>query len=454
MENKDESFKILDITDPMTENQLEEEDSRFDLTVEASFDSDTVVRLLQAARKSPHVNELFLGYIEMDHEIAMALVDLFHEDRIWKRLTLQGCPDNITEVCTTLLVARGNIESMCIYQNDLEYHGFCSLGMILASNPKHLTTLDLDEYLLSEGAAALAEGLKRNQTLKVLDLHDCRFIGEAASLMAEGFRSNFHLQILQLSHCELGDNEVAELLESLKDHPAIEAIFVDCNYCGSKTSQALSSMLTDNRTPKLQKLSVRHQHDARSEFRTPDIQATLDIDTLSSSLSRNSCLQDLCLTQNRLNLQELATLMAGVKESDIRILHMDTCGITDEGVEIIVANLPSRLERLFLTDNLFSNETSEKHLLATIRTNTSLQHLHIGLDHSCRWEVDHYARLNRGGRRALSTSSNVPLGLWAPILARVNAIDWNTLYGPGKGFREDVIFFLLEGCILQERRFA
>jgi hypothetical protein len=144
------------------------------------------------------VNDLFLGYTDIDHITSLLLLELFQEDRKWKRLALRGCASRISETCIVLLVTRGNVESLCLYQNDMDYGLFASLGMILATNPKHLTTLDLEAYLFAEGVEALAQGLSKNITLRHLDLYDCRFGGHAAYILARGLQGTAILNLFSL----------------------------------------------------------------------------------------------------------------------------------------------------------------------------------------------------------------------------------------------------------------
>jgi hypothetical protein len=170
LERQDESFTVLDITDPQEEYQLLDEESRFGPSVEESFDAKSIVELLTSAKKSPHEKDLFLGYTDIYHRTSLLLLELFHEDRKWKRLALQGCVGRISETCVVLLVTLGNVESLCLYHNEMEYGLFASLGIILASNLKYLTTLELEAYLFVEGVETLSQGWSKSITLRHLDL--------------------------------------------------------------------------------------------------------------------------------------------------------------------------------------------------------------------------------------------------------------------------------------------
>jgi hypothetical protein len=109
--------------------------------------------------------------------------------------------------------------------------------------------------------------------------------------------------------------------------------FLDRNHSGPSSSETMSLMLAGNRTPHLLQLSLKLQRDV--EPGTIDLREPLDFDMLTSSLHLNSCLQNLDLSHNRLSLRDVSNLMAGVKEYAIRILHLEVCGISDEGVQNI-----------------------------------------------------------------------------------------------------------------------
>lgn len=167
MIRRDETFTTLDITNPLAEIHLEGEDSRFAHHIHDAFDIETIVDLLTVAtRKDSLVDDLFLGFFQIDHEVSLALVRLFHnESRIWKRLAIQRCPGRVYQACLSLIASKGNIESLCLYHNELGYPGFASLAMILAANPERLVTLDIEEFISPTAAEAFSAGLQMNTRL-------------------------------------------------------------------------------------------------------------------------------------------------------------------------------------------------------------------------------------------------------------------------------------------------
>jgi len=443
MQNQDESFRTLDITNPVAENHLEGESSRFEDDIDESLDNEKVIDLLDTARtKGTLVNDVFLGFFQIDHEVSLALVQLFNDERrCWKRLAIQRCPGRALEACLALVATRGNLESLCLYQNNLGYTGFSCLAMILAANPSKLTILDIEDYISPNAADALAAGIKANKTLLTLDLHDCRFDRDALEYIAHGIRPHPKLYHLQLSSCQLTDMNAAVFVKSLLDHPSVGIIDLGLNYCSVKSMKALATAIRENRIPNLKSLSLIHQCTRLD----PRLAIPLPIGILGGPLGTNHSLKELALSNNYLHPAELDLLMSGAKQSCLERLDLSRCGISDNGLQVILSNLPNSIKRLDITENLFASEESHYALICTVQFHTQLEMLDIDRDLECWQEVCYHARLNRGGTRILS--SQVPLSLWPILLERINNIDWSVYdpVGEGDGFGEDVIFRILQG---------
>lgn len=445
MERADESFRTLDITNPVAENHLEGEESRFSDDIEESLENEMVIQLLETARHAgPLVNDLFLGFFQIDHEISLAIVRLFNDEtRTWKRLAIQRCPGRVLEACLSLVATRGNLESLCLYQNNLGYTGFSSLAMILASNPAKLTTLNVEDYISPNSADALAAGLKANTTLQILDLRDCRFDRDALEYIAIGISQHPSLRDLLLSNCQLTDVNAAFILNTLVDHSSLSQIDMGLNYCCVKSMKALASAIQHDRMPKLKSISIEQQCTRLD----PRLALPLPVGILGGALESSTILKDLSLSNNYLHPAELDLLMLGVKESQLEKLHMARCGISDEELWSLLSKLPDTIKVLDLTENLFASEESNHALLESVEQHQRLEILKIDRDLDCWRHVCYQTRLNRGGRRILTGTNIVPVALWPHILERINQIDWSEYdtFGDRKGFCEDVIFDALKG---------
>jgi hypothetical protein len=443
IERDDPDFTLLDITDPANETRLESLDGRFHHSVSESFDDDTVVMLLEKAKNSSYINEVFLGYVDLGHSVSMALLDLFQDGRTWKRLTIQGCPDQVAEISVALLVSRGNVESLCLYQNDLEYSGFSSLGLILASNPEIFSTLDVEDLFCVDSAKALSAGLKRNTNLKALDLHECRFESGAMDELVLGIRQNNSLCHLDLSSCVLLDDEVACLLRALPEHHPLRELNLDSNFCGSEACDALASLIQSDRAPSLSSISLENQN---TYSRRLDV--CLGIGVLGGVLATNTSLKTLKLSYNRIDDMEFAFFMLGVHESCLENLDLGQCGITDTMATTILSNLPQTLKTLDMSQNDFGNDTTRAVLLETAKAHDRLEVLELdkGVDG---WsEIDYLIRLNAAGRRICSSQKMVPCALWTLILRRIIKKDWKYYDEFGEGFCEDALFYILNTAMV------
>jgi hypothetical protein len=445
MEQGDETFRTLDITNPVAENHLEGEDSRFSDDIDESLENEMIIQLLNTARTSGHlINDLFLGFFQIDHEISLALVQLFQdENRSWKRLAIQRCPGRVLESCLSIVATRDHLESLCLYQNNLGYTGFSCLAMILASNSAKLVTLDLEDYISPNSADALAAGLKVNSTLRTLDLCYCRFDRDALEYITMGISQHSQLRTLLLTNCELTDMNAAFMINALVDHPSLRRIDLGLNYCCVKSMKALASAVRDDRMPKLESISLAHQ----CKRLDPRLAIPLPVGMVGGPLESNTVLKEISFSNNYLHPAELDFLMHGVKESRLEKLHLARCGISDKGLQSLLLKLPNTLRMLDLTENLFANEESNTALLAAVERHEDLENLKIDRDLDCWIQVCYQCRLNRGGRRIFTCQKTVPLSLWPRILERANLTDWST-YDPldeGKGFPEDVIYHVLKG---------
>lgn len=454
LQQQDRSFTVLDITDPAAETRLEGHfQSRFHPSLVETFDRETIVKLLKAAKESPHIDEVFLGYLAMDHRVYVALIDLFKTERQWKRLSVQGCVDHVAEVCVALIATSCHVESLCLYYNELDYSGFSSLAMALALNPSKLVSLEVKDYLSHDAASALSSGLEKNSTLKNLNLSGCRFQDGAISQLVPGLSRNRHLQSIQWQQCHIQDGDVATILSSLRDHPKISGIDLDCNFCHSNSFEVLASMLENNYTVNLTSLSVGHQHflnDNSNSFQ-------LDVSSLAKVMCTNTSLRMLSLSRNIINHDDIVSLMMDVKvSSHLEDLRLKSCNITDESVSYILKNIPTSLKYLNIGDNPFGNETTQALLLDVVKSNQLLERLIIDKQRIGCWrEVDYYIRMNIAGRRILSCSSDddddaVPKSLWSLIFHRINnQLSWEryddttTNDATAIGYAEDAIYFFL-----------
>lgn len=447
MIQRDKNFTLLDITSPPAENHLDGEASRFAHHVYDSFDNETIVSLLQvASQEGCLVQELYLGFLPIDHEVAVALIQLFNDTtRSWNAFTIQRCLGRIWPSILSLIVSRANLRELRLYHNELGYDGFSALAMSLATNPVNLMELDIEEFISPMAAEAFSAGLKMNTTLKTLNLHECRFDLEAIPWIAEGVQGNRSIEVVYLDECQLTDDQCASMLSAILDHESLGRIVLDYNFCSTETLCQCAVMLRDNRLKNLKFLEIGWQE----SLVDPRVSPSLPVGILGGALKSNSMLHFLDLSGNRLDSAELASLMEGVKYSRIEHLGLESCRISDEDLELVLTHLPTSLLHLNLLENLFATDKSNDQLCKTATQHTTLERLEIDNDLDCWSQVCYHTRLNRGGRRLLTCGDTVPSGIWPIVLERVNKINWATYKNKKQaeelGYKEDAIYALLKG---------
>ena len=108
-----------------------------------------------------------------------------------------------------------------------------------------VTNLILDEYS-QDGAAALAEYLKYNKSLKVLNLNRCVIGDDGAAALGECLKCNKTLTWLYLSFIDISGAGAAALGECLKYNTSLTKLNLDGNGIGEDGAAALGECLKFN----------------------------------------------------------------------------------------------------------------------------------------------------------------------------------------------------------------
>jgi hypothetical protein len=157
--------------------------------------------------------------------------------------------------------------------------------------------------------------------------------------------------------------------------------------------------------------------------------------SLLGALEENSTLQSLDLSCNAVGFYSLSRLALALRvNSTLESLRLHSCSITDDGISLFAGHLSGmkRIENLSLNFNSFGI-LGAKALLQGLKGNFSLLSLRIA--NGC-WsvcgsppnytheeypdeysEIGFYLKLNRGGRRLLSSAPFLP-SLWPLVLEK------------------------------------
>ena len=367
---------------------------------EGRFDINTVQHILFQSLKSPDVRSLELTGLHIDQTLASSLLQVLRKRNYWERLTLVGCTGrDLFAVFTGL----SKVHSLYLTGVALDYEAFCTLSLALKHAP-NLTSLSLTWLSLHEGITPLAES----------------------------FACNHSLERLILTGCNVQDDHLAELFSQALT--GMQQLNLEDNHCHAHGSVAISKLL--QRTTSLVDLNLSEQSptdDANYE--------KIDIRPIAQAVRWNQTLRSIDLSYNCLNDTDL-TLLATALIENVMLMQLELGSnlISDIGISSLATSLVRMrgLKRLHLTRNPFS-KTDE--LLNAVKLNLELEELEIDLQMMNFTEIQYYLTLNKGGRRLLKSSTQVPLGLWPLVLERSNDLKWNT----------SVMFYLLQGPVLFER---
>lgn len=294
------------------------------------------------------------------------------------------------------------------------------LDTMLLSATK-LTNLRIQDNFDGRQIEALAEGLKGNTTLQVLDLSRSRI--DSLAILADGLQENQTLKVLKLRSLGLNDETVHVLLDSIKSHPQLEDLDLSFNHCASLDHLA---ELVNDPCCQLAKLSLGYQN----LWQSPRI----DITAFARALRRNKRIKTISLARNKLadsDLLPLATALAC--NSTLEVLDLRENMLSDEGIAMLATTIqhPTGLQTINLAQNPF-HEAGALALLRAVDTNPNLIEVHINENiYKCN-EIRYATALNKAGRCLLFQSP--PLALWPMVLERINRLDLGdkqTCVGPG-----------------------
>jgi hypothetical protein len=484
-------------------------------------DTTTESQLLMSlwnAKQDPDCDSLILNDVEFDVTIVSALIDTLQSKHTWKSIKVHNCVggaivyDVLWAICT-----RPGILSFELDQSisSVGSQAFSSIGYALnySKTLKHLTlrarTID------HEAGTSLARGLARNTDLEHLDLGGSAMIPAAIGPLSFGLRLNRTLHTLKLDGCGLEDSDMAMILRALQDHPQLKVLSITQNQCHDEGMGAIATLLHYN---DLEELDMSYLvRKTKQATPTPEVpvepQAKIDEETVEDETSKNDTenatseqadekddqqnganddadaageetsqtnqeteaqdtTQKVCNTHlkrfamagNFLSDGFLESLL-GIFGSGSALEELNLFGnrITDYGLGLIIHKIPQwkHLRSLWLGQNCFPPWAAER-LLEMLKTNYTILDVNIrSFDDSqmdtIQDQLDHYCRLNQGGRRILaSDKSTIPLSLWSLVMERTQRVfggnaDQNTsATGVVHSHSVDALYCLLRGPAIFE----
>ena len=214
--------------------------------------------------------------------------------------------NNITDRGATtlaeMLKENRMLELLNVSSNSIGDGGATALAEMLKEN-RMLDLLNVSSNSIGDGGAtALAEMLKENRTLRKLNVSDNSIGDGGATALAEMLKENRTLRQLNVSNNSIGDGGATALAEMLKENRTLQQLDVSYNSIGNGGATTLAEMLNENRT--LQQLSVSNNSIGEGG-------AT----ALAEMLKENRTLQELDVSDNSIGIGGAIALAKMLKEN-------------------------------------------------------------------------------------------------------------------------------------------
>jgi Ran GTPase-activating protein (RanGAP) involved in mRNA processing and transport len=328
----------------------------------------------------------------------------------------------------------------------------------------------------------LLQGVQHNTSLQTFHLSCCTIPTQAMPSMAKFLQAATHLETLKLDSCRLQDDQLAEIVQAISNHPNLQRLSLPYNKSRALTYKAISDWLccrTTSTTTSTEQCALKELDCGRQQYCHGE---EAKLEPIIKALQTNRSLTSLNLSYSNIRDDDMATL-ASVLATNPRLEEVYLCGnnLSFQAVTSLVKVFPSclGLKKLWLTGEQQFGTPGAKLVTNALPTNVTLQELLLPQsssetttptilehDHNSQEEMQlqqHYLDLNRGGRH-LFRKKNVPSGLWPHVLQRANRhLELQLKFPtdpPGADAqrqetdarRANIVYSLLRGHILLERQ--
>jgi Leucine Rich repeat len=439
---------------------------------------------LWTARQDPECDSLVLKEVDFNVNIVSAFIETLQSKASWKSIKVHECVggaivyDVLWAICTLPHIQSFELDHSI---SSVGSPAFAAMAYALnySNSLKSLTvrarTIDV------EAGNNLARGIARNTCLDCLDLGGSVWASPAIGPLSFGLRLNRSLHTLKLDGCQLDDANMATILQALQDHPNLKVLSITQNQCHDEGMGAIAALLHYNQLEELNmSYLVRIKKDvvpptpevpevAEAEPDAEKEEENTDVDEKQAASKQGGENEDQSTNANENNgtpneekSQEKSELeeandqrkvcnthlkrfamagnyisdafvesLLGVFGRDCALEELNLFGnrITDHGLALIVRKIPQfrKLRTLWLGQNPFYPAAAEG-LLEMMKTNYTIMDVSVRCFEDSQMDkiqeqLDHYCRLNRGGRRILaSPTSTIPLSLWPLLMERTQRV--------------------------------
>jgi hypothetical protein len=400
------------------------------------------------------ITALHFAHYHFEDIIVRAVIDLLHrtfqKGRLLGCLKLYDCTGQVDEILRVASSLDMFDKITLAGDSEISQHGFWSISSAMKFN-KRLTKLDLSYMEITrQQAAALGAGLvtfNSQNHFKELRMSDITFADGAIGELAAGLKQNSSLCFLRVQSCDLGDAELAELVDAVGSHSSLKALRLWGNAGQEHALVALGKVLS-SRSCQLEIL------DFSSQGIDDDGGFSGHLGILAQGLRWNESLSRLDLSNNGLldkDVDHLGQIILATCQ--LETLDLSHNEITHSGFVSLTKNIPKSLKSFDFSGNKFEEEEVACHILTLLEEHPQLW------DNGFYWEdsklpihqkIQHFKDLNRCGRiLLLARDGAIPLSVWPIVLARANTLFFYT----NEKRNHNAIFHLLQGPALMQRRF-
>jgi Ran GTPase-activating protein (RanGAP) involved in mRNA processing and transport len=386
----------------------------------------------QLRQNDGSVEEIDVGstLFSLNEERLQHLVDALrlHQIGTLRRLHLRFIELGGRKVTTILAPALKNhtsLQSLQLSDCQDNENLACALGVALFYN-KSITSLYCSNcWNVPASMAAMGSLLQTARNLTQLRLCHNHIDVKTARIMAQGLRRHTALRDLDLTGNGMGNGALASVLRGLQgQRSTVQSLTLDFNAFSDEGVQSLALLLTKNISLIELSLFGNQVSSTGAEY-------------LAQALTVNVKLQSLVLSFNQIGDAGAAALAKALTvNTTLTKIWFPSNAIGNEGMLTFAQHLPymKGLEQLHV--GLLLHDEAAQALVNAVRCNMRLSVLHMEKmpeedsdngQQSASHTMDFYLRLNRCGRRLLRSSGNrnlstpeseVPLGLWAHVLAK------------------------------------
>jgi len=337
------------------------------------------LRLVECALSGPAIQSLQRGW---EHHSFLRILDL----------RSNSLEDDSCHAIAEVLNTAKSLTKVILEDNIIGDDGLTILSRNGLNRNTTLKTMCLKENNFGpSGVQVLADALQYNQCLDKLDLSYNYVADEGATALGTMLSRNRALRELVLESTSIGGLGVSGLVSSLKLNNSLYKLNISGNLFGETGVQALSALLTEGEDNACPLKSLR-----LSSCQLGD----LGVAAIATALVSNTSLEEIVMPFNRFG---------------------------DVGADAIGQLIPKwkGLESLQIQFNLFSEIGFEK-IVKGLSMNYYLKSMYLlnagpsnrKIDHLFQ-EMQHWIRLNRGGRQVLNEPTMSP-ALWPLVLAKAD----------------------------------